>query len=219
MWIYLGATLMVVLAEMGDKTQLLAMAFATRFQAKDVLWGVLIATILNHALAVAVGAYLGSSFNFQLVQLIAAVSFILFGLWTIRGDTLNDEHKRKMWLGPIATVAIAFFIAEMGDKTQLATVAIAAKYDNPMATLLGTTTGMMIADALGIYVGVVAGKRIPERIVKWISAGIFILFGLISLYVAAPREYVTLTNCTVVLVLTGLAVWLIGRKNEYKAIP
>jgi putative Ca2+/H+ antiporter (TMEM165/GDT1 family) len=213
MWIYLGATLMVVLAEMGDKTQLLAMAFATRFPAKAVLWGVLVATILNHALAVAVGTYIGGSLNLQMVQLVAAASFILFGLWTIRGDTLNNEHKRKMVFGPIVTVAIAFFIAEMGDKTQLATVALAAKYENPLATLLGTTTGMMIADGLGIYVGVVAGRKIPERIVKWVSAWIFILFGLISLYFAAPKEYITLTNSALVIGLTLLAVWFIGRKR------
>lgn len=213
MLIFLGATLMVVLAEMGDKTQLLAMAFATRFPAKAVLWGVFIATILNHALAVAVGTYLGASLNLQIVQLVAAASFILFGLWTIRGDTINNEHKRRLVVGPIVTVAIAFFIAEMGDKTQLATVALAAKYDNPLATLLGTTTGMMIADALGIFVGVVAGRKIPERTVKWVSAWIFIVFGLISLYTAVPKEYITLTSSAVVIGLTGLAVWLIGRKN------
>jgi Ca2+/H+ antiporter, TMEM165/GDT1 family len=213
MWIYLGATLMVVLAEMGDKTQLLAMAFATRFPAGAVLWGVLIATILNHALAVAVGTYLGSSFNLQIVQLVAAASFILFGLWTIRGDTLNNEHKRKMVVGPILTVAIAFFFAEMGDKTQLATVALAAKYENPLATLLGTTTGMIIADALGIFVGVVAGRKIPERTVKWISAWIFIAFGWISLFTAAPKAYLTLTNSALVIGLTLLAVWLIGRRR------
>lgn len=213
MWIYLGATLMVVLAEMGDKTQLLAMAFATRFPTKTVLWGVFIATILNHALAVAVGTYLGVSLNLQIVQLVAAASFILFGLWTIRGDTLNNEHKRRVVLGPIVTVAIAFFMAEMGDKTQLATVALAAKYDNPLATLLGTTTGMMIADGLGIYVAVVAGRRIPERTVKWISAWIFIIFGLFSLYTAVPKEYITLTDSALVLGLTGLAMWLIGRRH------
>lgn len=134
MLVFFGATLMVVLAEMGDKTQLLAMAFATRFPAKSVLWGVLIATVLNHALAVALGTYLGSSFDMQLVQIIAAASFILFGLWTIRGDSLDGEDKRKTAFGPIITVAIAFFIAEMGDKTQLATVALAAKYNSPFAT-------------------------------------------------------------------------------------
>jgi len=129
MLIFLGATAMVVMAEMGDKTQLLAMAFATRFPARAVLWGVFLATILNHALAVALGTYLGSSINLEMVQMVAAASFILFGLWTIRGDSLDGEDKRKTFLGPIMTVALAFFFVEMGDKTQLATIALAAKYN------------------------------------------------------------------------------------------
>lgn len=184
MSVFLGALVMVVLAEMGDKTQLLAMAMATRFPARSVLWGVLWATILNHAIAVALGTYLGASLNFGLIKTVAAIAFILFGLWTLRGDTLAGEEKRKLVVNPVLTVAIAFFFAEMGDKTQLATVALAARYESPLATLLGTTTGMLIADALGIYVGVVAGKRIPEQLVKWISALIFIGFGLVSLYSA-----------------------------------
>lgn len=188
MSVFLGAVIMVVLAEMGDKTQLLAMAMATRFPARSVLWGVLWATILNHALAVALGTFLGTSLNFGLIKLIAAISFIFFGFWTIRGDTLEGEEKRKLVISPVITVAIAFFFAEMGDKTQLATVALAARYENPLATLMGTTTGMLIADALGIYVGVVAGKRIPERLVKWISALIFIAFGLVGLYFALSTK-------------------------------
>lgn len=182
MEVFFGAVVMVVLAEMGDKTQLLAMAMATRFPAKSVLWGVFLATVLNHGLAVAAGTFLGNSMNLVLIQRIAAASFIFFGLWTIHGDKLNGEDKRKLLIGPVITVATAFFFAEMGDKTQLATIALAARYNSPVETLLGTTTGMLISDALGIYVGVVAGKKIPERLVKWISALIFIAFGLLGLY-------------------------------------
>ena len=218
MLIFIGATVMVVLAEMGDKTQLLAMAFATRFPAKAVMWGVFLATILNHALAVALGNYLGTSFNMQLVQMIAAASFILFGLWTIRGDSLDGEDKRKMILGPIMTVAVAFFFAEMGDKTQLATVALAAKYDAPLATLLGTTTGMLIADALGIYVGIVAGKKIPERVIKWISALTFIAFGYIGLYTSVPKEYLSVPNISILIGLTLGAVYFLGRQNSGTAL-
>ncbi|OPX84757.1 MAG: hypothetical protein A4E53_03814 [Pelotomaculum sp. PtaB.Bin104] len=208
---YLGSVAMVVLAEMGDKTQLLAMAFATRFPAAAVLWGVLIATIFNHALAVALGTYLGTSFNMELVKAIAAGSFILFGLWTIRGDSLDGEHKRKITIGPIVTVAIGFFFAEMGDKTQLATVALAAKFEAPLQILMGTTTGMLIADALGIYIGVVAGKRIPERTVKWVSAMIFIVFGFIGLYTSVPAQYLTLPYIAGLFAATIAAIWLICR--------
>lgn len=216
MLVFLGAVTMVVLAEMGDKTQLLAMAFATRFPARSVLWGVFVATILNHALAVALGTYLGASFNMAIVKAVAAGSFILFGLWTIRGDKLNNEHERKMTFGPIITVSIAFFLAEMGDKTQLATIALAAKYDAPLATLMGTTTGMLIADALGIYVGVVAGKKIPEKVVKWVSAMIFIAFGYIGLYASVPKQFVTPPYIVGLLAITVISFWFIarGKKNS-----
>lgn len=217
MLVFLGSTLMVILAEMGDKTQLLAMAMATRFPAKSVLIGVFIATILNHAFAVAVGNYLGTALNMELIQMVASASFILFGLWTIRGDILDGEDKRKTVLGPIMTVAIAFFIAEMGDKTQLATVALAAKYNSPFATLMGTTTGMIIADAIGIYIGVVAGKRIPEKIVKWICAFIFIGFGYIGLYASVPVEYLITPYVVGLLVITAISIYIITREKKEKS--
>lgn len=172
----------VALAEMGDKTQLLAMAFACKYSAVKVMVGVFIATVLNHAAAVALGTLVARNEALNVwIQAIAAVSFIFFGLWTIRGDRLEGEENRKTRFGPVITVAIAFFIAELGDKTQLATIALAAQFpDFPAAVLLGTTTGMMIADGIGILVGVVLSRRIPERIIKLASAGVFILFGYAS---------------------------------------
>ena len=136
----------VTLAEMGDKTQLLAMAFATKYKAWKVMVGVFIATILNHALAVALGTFISRNETIGMwVKIIAAISFVLFGLWTLRGDTLDGEDKKATKYGAIITVGIAFFIAELGDKTQLATIALAVKYPyNPLAILMGTTTGMMI---------------------------------------------------------------------------
>ena len=127
-----ASLIFVVLAEMGDKTQLLAMAFATRYKATTVLWGVFVATALNHLLAVAVGNYLTTFIPLAWIQIAAAASFILFGLWTLRGDRLEGEDERFSF-SPFWTVAIAFFVAEMGDKTQLATVALAAKYQSPVA--------------------------------------------------------------------------------------
>jgi putative Ca2+/H+ antiporter (TMEM165/GDT1 family) len=181
----------VTLAEMGDKTQLLAMAFATRFKASKVMMGVFAATVLNHALAVAVGNLLT---RFQAVEVwiqgLATLSFIFFGLWTIRGDRLEGEEKHTSKYGAVLTVAIAFFIAELGDKTQLATIALAARFpQNPAAVLMGTTTGMLIADYVGIWVGVVACRRIPERTLKLTSAAAFILFGLIGIYQMATVKW------------------------------
>lgn len=195
----------VVLAEMGDKTQLLAMAFAAKYKASKVMIGVFLATVLNHALAVAVGHMLTQFETIQVwIQGIAALSFIFFGLWTIRGDKLEGEENRTTKFGAIATVAIAFFIAEMGDKTQLATVALAAKFHtNPLWILAGTTLGMMIADGLGIIIGVVLCKRIPERTVKLISAAVFVFFGFLGSY-QVMRTDLALNTDIIVLVMTLL---------------
>ena len=159
---FLASLGFVVLAEMGDKTQLLAMAFATRYKASTVMWGVFAATVLNHFLAVLAGNYLTNLVPIHYIQIAAAASFILFGLWTIRGDELAGEDKR-FHFSPFWTVAIAFFIAEMGDKTQLATVALAAKYQSVIPVLAGTTAGMLIADAIGIGIGIVMGKKNPRE--------------------------------------------------------
>jgi Ca2+/H+ antiporter, TMEM165/GDT1 family len=180
---FLTSLAIVVLAEMGDKTQLLAMAFATRFRWQTVMLGVLAATAANHLMAVYVGAYLTSIVPLQYIKIAAAASFIVFGLWTIRGDKLEDEDKRFNF-SPFWTVSIAFFIAEMGDKTQLATVALAAEFNTIVPVWLGTTTGMLIADAVGIIAGIVMHKKIPEKQIKWVAALVFILFGLWGLYEA-----------------------------------
>ena len=178
---FLTSLMIVVLAEMGDKTQLLAMAFASRFRWQTVMWGVFVATAANHLFAVFVGAYLTTLIPLLYIKIAAAVSFIIFGLWTIRGDKLEDEDKRFSF-NPFWTVAIAFFIAEMGDKTQLATVALAAEFNTIVPVWMGTTAGMMIADGIGIIVGIVLHKRIPEKQIKWFAALVFIAFGVWGLY-------------------------------------
>jgi Ca2+/H+ antiporter, TMEM165/GDT1 family len=202
----------VTLAEMGDKTQLLAMAFAARFRFFHVLMGVFIATVFNHALAVATGNYLT---RFQSaegwIQGLASISFILFGLWTIRGDTLDGEDKKPTRFGPIITVAIAFFIAELGDKTQLATFALAAKFPaSPFGILMGTTLGMLIADSIGIGFGVLLCKKIPEKTIKIISAAVFVLFGLYGVFqVSLDRFSLSIPVAAAILVvlifITGIA--------------
>jgi Ca2+/H+ antiporter, TMEM165/GDT1 family len=181
----LYSTIFVVLAEMGDKTQLLGMAFATRYKASTVLAGVFIATLLNHLLAVALGDYLTNYIPLSTLQLVAALSFIFFGLWTLRGDALEGEDQ-KVYFNPFWTVAIAFFFAEMGDKTQLAAVALAAKYDSLINVWIGTTIGMMISNIIGITIGIVLGKKIPEKLVKMVSAGVFIIFGYIGIWQNSP---------------------------------
>ncbi|MBI4982250.1 MAG: TMEM165/GDT1 family protein [Candidatus Omnitrophica bacterium] len=179
---FIASLIFVVLAEMGDKTQLLAMAFATRYSAHKVLLAVFLATLINHALAVVAGHFLTTVIPISIISFVAACSFIIFGLWTIRGDKLEGEDKKERRFGPILTVGIAFFLAEMGDKTQLATISLAVKYQNMIIVLMGTTLGMVIADAFGIVIGVVMRKHIPDKTIKWISAIIFMVFGLVGVY-------------------------------------
>ncbi|WP_371370679.1 TMEM165/GDT1 family protein [Sporomusa aerivorans] len=213
---FITALTFVVLAEMGDKTQLLGMAFATRYPWPTVLWGVFVATILNHLFAVIVGSYITLFIPLQYVQIIAAASFIIFGLWTIRGDELNDEDKDTR-RSPFWTVTIAFFIAEMGDKTQLATIALAAQFSNAIIPVwLGTTAGMMIANAIGIVVGVILGKKIPERLVKWVAAITFIFFGVYGLYEYLPRELVTTPVMAGTLIVILLSMYLVAKLSADK---
>ncbi len=180
---FLTSLVIVVLAETGDKTQLLAMAFAARFRWQTVMLGVLVATLANHFLAVVAGNYLTHLIPYQYAKAAASASFIFFGLWTLRADRLTDEDARFSF-GPFWTVVLSFFLAEMGDKTQLATVALAAEFNTIVPVWFGTTTGMLIADAGGIFVGSLLHRRIPEKQTRWLAAGVFILFGLWGLYTA-----------------------------------
>ncbi|NOW04653.1 TMEM165/GDT1 family protein [Clostridium beijerinckii] len=212
---FIKALLLVVVAEMGDKTQLLAMAMVSKYKAKQVLLGVLIATILNHALAVAVGSYLSSVIPMDLVKIIAALSFLAFGLWTIRGDKLDDEENKKVKFGPIITVAIAFFLAEMGDKTQLMTITIAAENQQPLFILMGTTVGMLIADGIVILGGAWMCKHIPYIYIKWVAGAIFMFFGTLTLYNSVPAAFLGLIYIVLYLAIMGLLIYLFGVKLAY----
>jgi putative Ca2+/H+ antiporter (TMEM165/GDT1 family) len=170
---------MILLAEIGDKTQLLVIAFAACHKPLKVMLGIFIATVANHGLAVLLGSWLAKNEIFGLwVQVIAAVSFIIFGFWTIKGDKCADESPR-LRCGPVAAVAIAFFLAELGDKTQLTAISIAVKYPlYPLWVLAGTTLGMMISGGTAVLLGTVLSKYMPERKLRPVSAAVFILFGL-----------------------------------------
>ncbi|MDA8212515.1 MAG: TMEM165/GDT1 family protein [Clostridia bacterium] len=177
----IGSLFLITMAEMGDKTQLLALAFATRYRATQVLSGIFLATLLVHLVSVVLGEFIGTVIPMVWIEILAGASFIFFGLWTLRGDTLEDEDKRVSKYGPVATVGIAFFLAELGDKTQLATISLAAKYNAFWEVWIGSTLGMVVADGFAIIVGIVLGKRIPEKTIKWVSALIFIGFGVVTL--------------------------------------
>ena len=182
---FLASLAFVVLAEMGDKTQLLAMAFAAKFRWQTVMWAVFVATAANHLGAAAAGGWLASVVPLTTIKVVAAASFILFGLWTVRGDRLEGEEERYHF-SPFWTVTVAFFMAEMGDKTQLATIALAVEYNTIIPVWMGTTLGMIISNGFGIIVGSVMARHIPERAIKWVSAIIFIAFGGYGLYENLP---------------------------------
>lgn len=179
---FTASFILVVLAEMGDKTQLLAMAFAMKYSTYKVLFAVFLATLLCNAFAVTAGYFLTTVIPMDIISFVASLSFIIFGIWTIRGDRLEEQDKKESKFGPILTVGIAFFLAEMGDKTQLATISLAVKYQNMLGVLMGTTFAMVVADAIGIIFGMAIHKRLPEEKIKWIAAAMFILFGLSGVY-------------------------------------
>ncbi len=212
---FIASLIFVVLAEMGDKTQLLAMAFAAKYRWQTVMWAVFAATAVNHLMAATAGRYLATIVPMEYITIAAAVSFIIFGLWTIRGDTLEGEDKRFNF-SPFWTVAIAFFIAEMGDKTQLATVALAVKFNTVVNVWLGTTAGMLIADAIGIVIGMVMGKHIPERAIKWFAALVFIAFGVYGLYENMPKDIWSPAVITAVSAFMLMSIYFMSRMSAKK---
>ncbi|MCL5960791.1 MAG: TMEM165/GDT1 family protein [Chloroflexi bacterium] len=173
---------------MGDKTQLVSLAFATRFRAPTVLAGILVATLAVHLGSVAIGEALGLAMPTMWIKIGAGLAFVAFGAWTLRGDKLDDgaEEKRDRF-GPFATVAFTFFLAELGDKTQLATVTLASEYRAFVPVWIGSTLGMVIADGLAILIGIIIGKNLPERLIRIGAAVVFIGAGIATLVEAVWR--------------------------------
>jgi len=203
------ACFFIVMAEMGDKTQLLALAFATKYKLQKVLLGVLIGSFLNHGLAVILGSYLSSLIPIETVRLIAACSFIAFGLWSLKSEKEEEEEETREKFGPVFTVAMAFFIGELGDKTQLTAIALSSDAHHPLFILMGTVLGMLITSGLGIFVGSKLGKRIPEFTMKLISSAIFIFFGLIGLYETVPSQYLTPITIPLFIIALISAIYLL----------
>jgi putative Ca2+/H+ antiporter (TMEM165/GDT1 family) len=178
------STGIVALAEMGDKTQLLSLVLAARFKRPwPILWGILIATVANHALAGAVGASVTAWLGPQWLRWILAGSFIAMAAWMLVPDKLDEEETPEAPRhGVLITTVIAFFLAEMGDKTQVATVMLAAQYQAWFAVVAGTTLGMMLANAPVVWFGERVMRRVPVRAVHVVSALIFLGLGLAVLF-------------------------------------
>ena len=175
----------VAQAEMGDKTQLIAFSLATRYRRPwTVMLGILLATLLNHALAATAGVWAARLIPPAALAVLLGLSFISFGVWTLVPDTIEEPGQRPGW-GPLASTCVIFFLAEMGDKTQLATVALGARYASTALVTAGTTLGMLAADGLAVFTATKLGRVVPIRWVRLVAAGLFFLFGLGALAGAA----------------------------------
>lgn len=172
----------IFLAELGDKSQLMAMTFAARYRAITVLIAITIATALVHLVSVLLGAVVGVALPTHVINIIAGVAFLGFAAWTLRGDELTEEEaakaERERSRSVLLTVGFAFFLAELGDKTMLATITLATDH-SLFGTWVGSTLGMVAADALAIVVGHLLGARLPERVIRIGAAIAFVLFGLL----------------------------------------
>lgn len=175
------STAVIFVAELGDKSQLMAMTFATRYRARDVIIGITAATAVVHLASVGIGYWIGTSFEkYQSgIAIAAGVAFLGFALWTLRGDELTEgeaDKARKATGSALLAVGLAFFLAELGDKTMLATITLAVREDW-FGVWIGSTVGMVAADALAIGVGAVLGKHLPERAIRYGAAVAFAIFG------------------------------------------
>ena len=172
----------VALGEMGDKTQLLAMLLAARFRRPvPIILGILAATLLNHTAAGWVGAWVAAALGPQVLRWVIGVSFIAMAAWMLVPDKIDDEVPGPQRFGVFGTTLIAFFIAEMGDKTQIATVALAARFQDLFAVVAGTTVGMLLADVPAVFIGDRLAKSIPMKLVHGVAAAIFAALGGLTL--------------------------------------
>jgi putative Ca2+/H+ antiporter (TMEM165/GDT1 family) len=168
----------VALAEIGDKTQLLALALAARYRKPwPIVAGIFVATLANHFLAGAVGTWINRSVGPEVMRWALGLSFIAMAIWMLIPDKLDDGPAKPSRFGVFGTTLVAFFIVEMGDKTQIATVALAARYDALVAVVAGTTLGMMVANVPAVLLGNVAAEKLPKRLMNGLAALLFALIG------------------------------------------
>lgn len=179
---FLVSTAIVALAEIGDKTQLLAFILAARFRTPwPIILGILVATFANHALAAALGSWITSLLAPETLRWLLGLGFIAIAIWVLIPDKLDDTKATLTHYGVFGTTLVTFFLAEIGDKTQIATIALAAQYQTLIAVVIGTTFGMMIANVPAVLLGERIANRIPVRTVHMIAAAIFFVLGVATL--------------------------------------
>jgi putative Ca2+/H+ antiporter (TMEM165/GDT1 family) len=177
---------LVFVAELGDKSQLLVLAFASRYRPRLVVPAIFAATAAMHLVSVGIGSAAGRVLPLFWVQVVSGVAFILFGLWSLRPEGEEEEGERQVTAryGPLATIALTFFLSELGDKTMLTAIAISGQQRSFLGVWIGSTLGMFAADCLALIVGYGLGKKLPERAIRYGAAAIFILSGVVTLALA-----------------------------------
>ena len=179
---FLVSTAVVALGEMGDKTQLLALLLAAKFKRPvPIILGILVATLVNHAAAGWVGGWIAQVLGAQVLRWVIGVSFLGMAVWMLIPDQLDGGTRGAQRFGVFGTTVVAFFVAEMGDKTQIATVALAARFDNLAVVVAATTLGMMIANVPVVLLGDKVARSVPMRLVHAVAAAIFVVLGLLTL--------------------------------------
>ena len=212
----------IFVAELGDKSQLMAMTFALRYKWYVVIGGITVATTVVHLVSVAVGHFLGVSIPTEAISIVGGIAFVVFGLWTLRGDSLSDDEGAKasrVTKSAFLAIASAFFLAELGDKTMLATVTLAADNDW-VGVWIGSTIGMVAADALAIVVGAVLGKHLPERMIQYGAAILFFVFGAVLFFEGLmPGTSAPYIAAAVVVVLSALVVGAVFLRRTRRSAP
>ncbi|WP_206491239.1 TMEM165/GDT1 family protein [Rhodococcus sp. KRD162] len=210
----------IFVAELGDKSQLMAMTFALRYKWYVVIGGITAATTVVHLVSVAVGHFLGVSIPTELISIVGGIAFVIFGLWTLRGDSLSEDEGAKasrVTRSAFLAIASAFFLAELGDKTMLATVTLAADNDW-VGVWIGSTVGMVAADALAIVVGAVLGKHLPERVIQFGAAILFFVFGAVLFFEGLmPGTAAPYIAAGVVLAVSAVVIAILRRSRARSA--
>lgn len=205
------AFLLVFAAEMGDKTQIIAMTFATQYKVKEVILGVIFGVLLNHGIAIILGRFLSKVIPMNLIQIIAGIMFVIFGIMALKDEEIDEAGDKKVF-NPIVTVALAFFIGELGDKTQLTAMTLSTEGNYPIFILMGTTLGMVATSGLGIFVGSKIGEKIPEVAIKIVSSIIFVFFGSLKLLNTIPKDYINIVSIVLYLFLILIIEFVLIKK-------
>ncbi|MFA5577086.1 MAG: TMEM165/GDT1 family protein [Tissierellaceae bacterium] len=212
------AFFLIFVAEMGDKTQIIAMTFAGLFKVKEVILGVVFGVALNHGIAIVLGSFLPAIMPMYLIQVLAGAMFVFFGIISLR-ERSTEELDSKGMVNPVFIVAMAFFIGELGDKTQLTAMSLSAVSDYPLIILAGTTSGMVATSAMGIVIGRLVGDKIPDVSVRIISSIVFIFFGTLKLLTYLPNNYINIFSILAYLVsLFVIEVYLIDKLLDKQRI-